>query len=335
MTDALVRRATRCCRRVWRGTVAPRRTSSGRFTSVTPNATAAGTTESPDTAGLRNAKRLRGVVLPGFANAHSHAFHRALRGRTYAGGGTFWTWREAMYSLASRLDPDNYLALARATYAEMALASASRTVGEFHYLHHATDGTPYDDPNAMGHALQQAASEAGIRLTLLDTCYLEGGLDASGHLPLDEVQLRFSDKTVEQWESRVSRHGGQADGNGRSARPSTRSAQCRSRVTSRPGRRRQREAAPCTSTSPSSRPRTKPDAGVLRPHSDRAARRAERRARAAHDRRAPRPTSPHRDIQAARFHARVTIACFCPTTERDLGDGIGPGRALADARAPG
>src|SRR5215470_12147860 len=83
----------------------------GRFTSVT-----AGATPGPE------AMRLHGVAVPGFANAHSHAFHRALRGRTHDGGGTFWTWREAMYTLASRLDPDNYLALARAVYAEMALA---------------------------------------------------------------------------------------------------------------------------------------------------------------------------------------------------------------------
>ena len=93
-------------------------------------------------------ERLAGVVLPGFANAHSHAFHRALRGRTHDHGGTFWTWRERMYAVAARLDPDSYLALARATYAEMALAGITR-VGEFHYLHHAPGGRAYADPNAM------------------------------------------------------------------------------------------------------------------------------------------------------------------------------------------
>jgi cytosine/adenosine deaminase-related metal-dependent hydrolase len=128
--------------------------------------------------------RLAGLVLPGLANSHSHAFHRALRGRTHADGGTFWTWREAMYSIAGQLDPDSYLALARATYAEMALAGIT-CVGEFHYLHHGPDGTPYDDPNAMGHALYEAAAGAGIRLTLLDACYLKGGLTPEGHLPLE------------------------------------------------------------------------------------------------------------------------------------------------------
>ena len=146
--------------------------------------------------------RLPGLVLPGFADAHSHAFHRALRGRTHDRGGTFWTWRERMYAVAGRLDPDSYLALARATYAEMALSGVS-AVGEFHYLHHGPGGIHYDDPNAMSRALVQAASEAGVRLTLLDTCYLAGGLDADGYRPLDVVQQRFSDGTADAWAARV------------------------------------------------------------------------------------------------------------------------------------
>jgi formiminoglutamate deiminase len=146
--------------------------------------------------------RLTGIVLPGFANAHSHAFHRALRGRTHDGGGSFWTWRERMYALAARLDPDSYLALARAAYAEMALAGVT-CVGEFHYLHHAAGGAHYDDDNAMSEALTQAACDAGIRLTLLDTVYLCGGLDADGYLPLSTLQQRFSDGDVETWATRV------------------------------------------------------------------------------------------------------------------------------------
>jgi formiminoglutamate deiminase len=145
--------------------------------------------------------RLAGVVLPGFANAHSHAFHRALRGRTHDRAGTFWTWRERMYRIAARLDPDSHLALARAAYAEMALAGVT-CVGEFHYLHHPPGGGRYTDPNAMAQGLVQAAADAGIRLTLLDTCYLTGGLDAGGHLPLDDVQARFSDGDAEAWAAR-------------------------------------------------------------------------------------------------------------------------------------
>ena len=146
--------------------------------------------------------RLRGVVLPGLANAHSHAFHRMLRGRTHGDGGNFWTWRQQMYAVTSRLDPDTYFALARGVFAEM-LAAGYTVVGEFHYLHHGPGGRPYDDPNAMGEALAAAAQEAGIRLTLLDTCYLSGGLSSSGHLPLDEVQVRFSDGSVQAWAERV------------------------------------------------------------------------------------------------------------------------------------
>ena len=140
--------------------------------------------------------RLHGVVLPGLANAHSHAFHRALRGRTHGDGGNFWTWRQQMYAVTRHLTPDTYLALARAVFAEMVLAGIT-VVGEFHYLHHDLAGRPYADPNAMGEAVIEAARDAGLRLTLLDTCYLAGGLASDGHLPLDEVQRRFTDGDVD------------------------------------------------------------------------------------------------------------------------------------------
>jgi formiminoglutamate deiminase len=145
-----------------------------------------------------SANRLRGLVIPGLANAHSHAFHRALRGRAQRHAGDFWAWRDLMYDIASRLDPDSYYALARAVYAEMALAGVTR-VGEFHYLHHAPGGARYDDPNAMGHALMHAAASAGIRLTLLDTCYLTGGIGK----PLQGSQLRFGDGSGDEWAARV------------------------------------------------------------------------------------------------------------------------------------
>ena len=171
-----------------------------RFTSVTPDASATPTSMSTPTSTPASfasstssaLERLRGLTLPGFANAHSHAFHRALRATTQADRGTFWTWRERMYAVAARLDPDSYLRLARAVYAEMALAGVS-CVGEFHYLHHQPGGRPYADPNAMGRALVQAAAEAGLRMTLLDTCYLAGGLSPEGPLPLAGPQLRFGD----------------------------------------------------------------------------------------------------------------------------------------------
>jgi len=103
---------------------------------------------------------LPGLTIPGLANCHSHAFHRALRGRTQRDRGTFWTWREQMYDVAARLDPDTYLELATVTYREM-VAAGITSVGEFHYLHHQPDGTPYQDPNEMGRALIEAARRAG------------------------------------------------------------------------------------------------------------------------------------------------------------------------------
>ncbi|MET0957808.1 MAG: formimidoylglutamate deiminase [Solirubrobacterales bacterium] len=169
---------------------------AGRFASVTAGVAAPGD----------DARRLDGLTLPGFANAHSHAFHRALRGRVQRRGGSFWTWRDDMYALAARLDPDSYRRLARATFAEMALAGVT-AVGEFHYLHHGPGGEPYADPNEIGAALLNAAREAGIRITLLDTCYLRGGIDE----PLNEVQRRFADADANAWAERAD---ALADGDG-------------------------------------------------------------------------------------------------------------------------
>ncbi|HEY5421254.1 MAG TPA: amidohydrolase family protein, partial [Marmoricola sp.] len=144
------------------------------------------------------AERLAGLTIPGLANCHSHVFHRALRGHTQRERGSFWTWRDQMYEVAGRLDPDTYYALARTTYREM-LASGITTVGEFHYLHHQTDGTPYDEPNEMGLALVRAARDVGIRIALLDTCYLSSGF---GEKP-QGVQVRYSDGDALRWASRV------------------------------------------------------------------------------------------------------------------------------------
>jgi len=141
---------------------------------------------------------LEGLTLPGLANAHSHAFQRALRGRTQRASGSFWTWREQMYRVADRIDPETYFALARATYAEMALAGVT-TVGEFHYLHHGRRGARYGDPNEMGRVLLAAAAEAGLRITLIDSCYLHGRIGA----PLEGAQQRFSDGSAEAWAERV------------------------------------------------------------------------------------------------------------------------------------
>jgi formiminoglutamate deiminase len=141
---------------------------------------------------------LVGLVLPGLANGHSHAFHRALRGRTHDDGGTFWTWREQMYSVAAQLDPSQYEKLATAVFAEMLLAGYT-VVGEFHYVHHRTYGTPYPNGAEMEQAILAAAAAVGIRLTLLDTIYLGGGV---GDSTLGDAQRRFSDETVGAWAER-------------------------------------------------------------------------------------------------------------------------------------
>ena len=142
---------------------------------------------------------LPGVSFPAASNAHSHAFHRILRGRTHAAGpGSFWTWREQMYAAAAVLTPDLYEQVASAVFTEMVVAGWS-SVAEFHYLHHRPDGTRYAGEHAMERALARAAVAAGIRLTLLDTCYLAGGFDT----PLSARQRRFSDGGPEGWLDRL------------------------------------------------------------------------------------------------------------------------------------
>jgi formiminoglutamate deiminase len=268
---------------------------------------------------------LSGVVLPGFANAHSHAFHRALRGRTHDRGGTFWTWRERMYAVAGRLDPDRYLALARASYAEMALAGVT-CVGEFHYLHHGPGGAPYADPNAMSEALIQAASDAGVRLTLLDACYLAGGLEGTGHLPLDGVQTRFSDGDADAWAARVARL---------PERPGVRIGAAVHSVRAVPAEQlpvvaraaagrplhvhlseQPAENEACSAYYGSTPTRVLDDRGFLGP-----------------DTTAVHATHLTGDEIAA-LGDTGTAVCACPSTEADLADGVGAFRWLRDAGSP-
>ncbi|WP_246064631.1 formimidoylglutamate deiminase [Pseudoluteimonas lycopersici] len=128
--------------------------------------------------------------LPGIANLHSHAFQRAMAGMAERQGDpndSFWTWREAMYRIAARFDPESLHAVAAQLYAEMLEAGYTR-VCEFHYLHHAPDGKPYEDPAAMSNALVRAARDTGIRMTLLPVLYMTGGFDGR---PLSARQRRF------------------------------------------------------------------------------------------------------------------------------------------------
>ncbi len=141
------------------------------------------------------------LLLPGFVNAHSHVFQRALRGHTHrplSEHDSFWTWRNAMYAEAQRLNPDSLYEGALRTYREM-LGAGYTTVGEFHYVHHQPDGQPYDNPNAMSEAVLAAAREAGIRIVLLMTAYAQSGF----HQLPEEGQRRFCDRSVDAYLQRV------------------------------------------------------------------------------------------------------------------------------------
>jgi formimidoylglutamate deiminase len=149
----------------------------------------------PESAPQADVVRLAGKALfPGLANAHSHAFQRLFRARAEGrtalgkavGADTFWTWREQMYRAAAFVWPDAMYDVARAVYLEM-LASGITVVGEFHYLHNAPEGTPYADPNELALTLIRAAQSVGIRIVLLRSAYLRAGFN----LPPHPGQRRF------------------------------------------------------------------------------------------------------------------------------------------------
>jgi formimidoylglutamate deiminase len=122
-------------------------------------------------------------------NAHSHAFQRVIRGRTEfrtSSRDSFWTWREQMYSAATRLSPDSIYDASRMAFLEMALSGIT-SVGEFHYIHHNADGTPYDDPNLLAKQVVRAARDAGLRIALLRVAYARSGFET----PPNERQRRF------------------------------------------------------------------------------------------------------------------------------------------------
>lgn len=279
--------------------------TEGRITAITPGGSA-------EAADLR-----LGTVLAGSGNAHSHAFHRALRGRTHDQGGDFWRWREQMYAVADRLTPDSYERLAEAVFAEM-LVTGWTTVAEFHYVHHRPDGTPYVDPNAFGTALTRAASSVGIRLTLLDTLYLTS---APGK-PLLPEQSRFGDGTAETWLERWQQlhqtHAvGAAIHSVRAVSPDDialvaerlpAEVPLHVHVSEQPAENEQSLAA--YGRTPT---QVLADAGAL----------------------SPRTWLVHAthltDTDIALIAASGAGVAMCPTTEADLGDGIGPARELADA----
>ena len=260
---------------------------------------------------------------PALANCHSHAFHRALRGRD-VGGDTFWAWRERMYAVAGVLDPDLLHELATGVYGEMRLAGVG-VVGEFHYLHHGPGGTPYADPNAMGEALVEAARAVGLRICLLDTCYRQAGPG----LPAEGVQRRFDDGSAQAWAERArdlaERYAGADDVVVGAAVHSVRAvappdlatvaaalpgAPLHVHVSEQPA-----ENTACLAATGRTPVQLLDEAGVW----------------------GPRTTAVHATHltpgDVALLGASRSFACFCPTTEAELADGVGPSVALREAGA--
>jgi formimidoylglutamate deiminase len=148
---------------------------------------------------LSSAHRLANrAILPGLVNAHSHSFQRAIRARTEHRTGadqdTFWTWREAMYHAATKLSPEDIYHVARMAFMEM-LLSGITTAGEFHYLHHAPDGTPYDERNLLAEQVVRAAAEVGMRIALQRTAYVRAGWQKAPN----PLQARFITPRVEDF----------------------------------------------------------------------------------------------------------------------------------------
>src|SRR5690242_18849652 len=138
------------------------------------------------------------ALLPGLVNAHSHAFQRVIRGRTERRSqnttDSFWTWREQMYAAANRLTPEDIYAASRMAFLEMALAGIT-AVGEFHYIHHAPDGSRYADPNLLEREVIRAARDVGVRIALLRVAYARAGYQREPN----PQQVRFIEDSAETY----------------------------------------------------------------------------------------------------------------------------------------
>lgn len=277
-------------------------------------------------------RRLHGrALLPGFVNAHSHAFQRLLRGRTQwrparGGDADFWTWREAMYDLVLGLDEDRLASASRACFAEM-LRAGFTSVGEFHYVHRAPDGAPLEPPERLARIVADAARDAGIRIVLLHVAYASGGIG----LPLEQRQRRFATPSLEEYLAGLDRlaeelaapgaptatvgaapHslrgvprewlGPIADWSARTGAP------LHVHVAEQPA-----EVEACFAAYGASPVRVLADAGVL----------------------SPRFTAVHAthidETDAALLAESDATVCACPTTERDLADGFLPLELLRPA----
>ncbi len=252
----------------------------------------------------------RAALLPGFVNAHSHAFQRALRGwvQHAAGEDSFWSWRERMYGLATRLDPEAIGAVSALAFAEM-LRAGFTSVGEFHYLHHQPDGTPYADPDELAKRVLAAARQVGLRAVLLRVAYARSG---AGLAP-NPRQARFIDAHAEDVLAAVERlraSGAQVGLAPHSVRAVPREwlrgfagfkGVVHAHVDEQPEEIRQ-----CLAETGRAPLQVFGDAGLLGPGFT-----------------AVHLTHPN-DEELALLHATGATVCVCPTTELDLGDGFFP-----------
>ncbi len=253
----------------------------------------------------------------------------ALRGRTHAARGSFWTWRDLMYGVAGRLDPDRYHRLARAVFAEMASAGIG-VVGEFHYVHHQPGGTAYADANAMGKAIVAAAGDAGVRLTLLDTLYLHGGFGRDGHRyrELQGAQLRFGDPSAGEWAERAGALRDSVTGPSVTIGAAIHSVRAVDPAAMKVAAGWADPERVPLHVHVSEQPAENDDCierygispiGLLDHHDALSARTTV--VHATH--------ASHDDI--GRMARSGAAGCLCPTTERDLADGIGPSARMVDA----
>ncbi len=267
------------------------------------------------------AVQLRGWTIPGLANVHSHAFQRFLQGTTESGGGDFWEWRHQMYRAAENLEPARYFDAAREVFREM-LEAGITAVGEFHYLH--------AFGNKLGEELIRAAAREGIRITLLDACYLRGGMDGR---PLEGVQQSFSDGDADRWAQRMDSLDAGLEPRTLAGRDgvrigaaihSVRAVDPHSMRTVAEWARKRRaplhihlaeqpaEVEECLAVEGCTPTQLLDREGILGPDL----------------------TAVHAIHVDARdsflLGANKVSVCACPTTERDLGDRVGPLRSLAD-----
>ncbi len=262
------------------------------------------------------AVRLEGWTIPGLANVHSHAFQSSLRGATESGGGDFWEWRQQMYRAAGQSDWTDYFNSSRFVFREM-LEAGITAVGEFHYLHALGNG--------LGEALIAAAQQEGIRITLIDACYLRGGMDGR---PLDDVQKTFSDGDAEHWAQRMDDLDEGAGVRIAAAIHSVRAVDPASmRTVAEWARKRNAplhihlaeqaaEVDECLAVEGCTPTQLLDREGILGPDL----------------------TAVHaihvNDDDISLLGANKVSICACTTTERDLGDRVGPIRALVNAGSP-